>query len=160
VEVVEAEKTRLAEEVAGLRVARADFEDLQGKVESLGKDLEGAMAAKQLTAERALEALETAENLRKEVNAERESSATLKAQVDMLTKRLEDAKAVGLVAADLNIGALGQFGGVASSLPSEPSAYNIFSWMKSNFAKLPDFIGGAIDFGALSATTNFSQMLA
>jgi hypothetical protein len=32
--------------------------------------------------------------------------------------------------------------------------------MKSNFAKLPDFIGGAVDFGALSAATNFSKMLA
>jgi hypothetical protein len=31
--------------------------------------------------------------------------------------------------------------------------------MKSNFAKLPDFVGGAIDFGALSATTNLSKML-
>ena len=53
------------EEVTGLRIARADFEDLQGKVESLGKDLEGAKAIKQPTAERALKALETAENLRK-----------------------------------------------------------------------------------------------
>jgi pyridoxine 5'-phosphate synthase PdxJ len=96
-------------------------------VESLGKDLEGAKAAEQLTAERALKALETAENLRKEVNAERESSAALKAQVDMLSKHLEDAKAIGLAEVDLYIGALGQFGGVASSLPPEPSAYIIFS---------------------------------
>ena len=84
----------------------------------------------------------------------------MNAQVDILTKRLEDAKAVGLAATDLCIGALGQFGGVASLLSPEPSAYNIFSWMKSNFAKLPDFVGGAVDFGALSAATNFSKMLA
>ena len=78
----------------------------------------------------------------------------------MLTKCLEDAKAIGLVAANLYIGALGQFGGVASSLPSDPSAYIIFSWMKSNFAKLLDFVGESVDFGALSTTTNFAKMLA
>jgi predicted metal-dependent hydrolase len=46
VETVEAEKTRLAGEVVGLRVAhtRADFDNLQGKVESLGKELEGVKA--------------------------------------------------------------------------------------------------------------------
>jgi hypothetical protein len=36
-------------------------------------------------------------------------------------------------------------------LPSDPSAHGIFSWMKSNFAKLPGFVGGAVDFGALSS---------
>jgi hypothetical protein len=38
VELIEAEKTRLVGEAAGLRVAhaRADFDNLQGKVESLG----------------------------------------------------------------------------------------------------------------------------
>ena len=44
-EMVEAKKARLTREIAGLSVARGDFENLQGKVESLGKDLEGAMAA-------------------------------------------------------------------------------------------------------------------
>ena len=42
-------------------------------------------AAEQLVVERALKAIETADNLHKEVDAERESSATLKAQVDMLS---------------------------------------------------------------------------
>jgi hypothetical protein len=55
--------------------------------------------------------------------------------------------------------ALGQFGGITSPLPSDPSAYSILAWLKSNFAKLPDFVGGAVDFGALSAATNFSKML-
>ena len=32
--------------------------------------------------------------------------------------------------------------------------------MKANFLKLPDFVGGAIDFGALASTTNLSKMLA
>jgi hypothetical protein len=59
-------------------------------VESLGKELEGAKVAEQLATKRALKANETVENLYKEVNAERESSAALKAQVDMLNKCLED----------------------------------------------------------------------
>ena len=94
----------------GLHVARADFENLQGKLESLSKDLEGAKATEPLAAEHALKAIKMAENLRKEVDAERESNTTLKAQVGLLTKRLEDAKAVGLAAAEVYIGALGQFG--------------------------------------------------
>ena len=32
--------------------------------------------------------------------------------------------------------------------------------MKSNVAKLPDFVGGAVDFGALSTATNISKMMA
>ena len=45
-------------------------------------------------------------------------------------------------------------------LPSKPSAFNIFSWLKANFMKLPDFIGGAVDFGSLASATNLSKMLA
>jgi hypothetical protein len=77
----------------------------------------------------------------------------------MLTKRLEDAKAIGLVAVELYVGALEQFGGSTSSLPSKPLALNIISWMKANFLKLRDFVGGAVDFGALASATNLSKML-
>jgi hypothetical protein len=31
--------------------------------------------------------------------------------------------------------------------------------MKANFLKLHDFVGGAVDFGALASTTNLSKML-
>ena len=79
--------------------------------------------------------------------------------MNLLTKRFEDASMVGLAMAELYVNALGQFGGITSSLPLEPSAHSIFSWLKSNFAKLLDFVGGAIDFGVLSATAFFSKML-
>jgi len=46
-----------------------------------------------------------------------------------------------------------------SSLPSDPSVFSIFSWMKANFIKLPNFVGEAIDFGALASATNLSKML-
>lgn len=51
VEMVKAEKTRHVGEVTGLRVACADFENLQGKVESVGKHLDGAKVAEQLATE-------------------------------------------------------------------------------------------------------------
>ena len=47
-----------------------------------------------------------------------------------------------------------------SPLPSETSVFHIFSWMKANFLKLPDFVGGAINFGALASATNLWKMLA
>ena len=89
--------------------------------------MDGSKAAEQLAAERALKAIEMADNLHKELDAERESSAALKAQVDMWTKCLEDAKAIGLATAELYAGALEQFRGSTSSMPSEPSVFNIFS---------------------------------
>ena len=126
VDTLEAMKTRLAGEVGGLCAMQADLEGLWKNVESLNKVVDGAMAAKQLAVERALKAIETANNLGKEVDMERESSAALKAQVDVLTKRLEDTKTIGLAIAELYVGALEQFRGSTSSLPSEPSAFNIF----------------------------------
>ena len=94
------------------------------------------------------------------MDAERESIAALKAQVDVLSKRLEDAKFIGLAAAELYVGSREQFGGSMPPLPSEPSAFNIFSWLKANFMKLPNFVGGAVDFGALVSVINLSKMLA
>ena len=126
-DTLEAEKTWLAGEVGGRRTTQADLEELRKNVDSLNKEVDGAKAAEQLAAERALKAIETVDNLRKEVDVERESSATLKAQVDMLTKRLEDAKAIGLATAELYAGALEQFRGSTSSMPSEPLEFNIFS---------------------------------
>ena len=63
--------------------------------------MEGAKATEALAGERALKAIKTTENLHKEVNAKRESNATLKTQVGLLSKCLEDAKEVGLTAAKL-----------------------------------------------------------
>ena len=54
----------------------------------LNKEMDGVKAA-----ERALKVAEMANNLHKQVDVERESSATLKAQVELLTKWLEDANA-------------------------------------------------------------------
>ena len=77
----------------------------------LSKEVEGAKAAERLAAERALKAIEAGDNLRREVDAERESGIALRTQVDVLSKRLEDAKSIGLAMAELYVGALEQFGG-------------------------------------------------
>ena len=67
----------------------------------LNREVDGIKTTEQLAAEHALKAIEAVDILHKEVDAERESSAALKAQVEMLSKRLEDAKSIGLVAAEL-----------------------------------------------------------
>ena len=79
VDTLEAEKTWLVGEVGGLHTVQAELEELQKNVDSLKKEVDGAKAAEQLAAECALKAIKMAANLCKEVDAERESSATLKA---------------------------------------------------------------------------------
>jgi hypothetical protein len=160
IDTLEDEKAWLMGKVGGLNATRANLENLCKEVESLNKQVEDTKTAEQLASERSLKVVETADNLRKEVDAERESSMALKAQVNLLTQRLEDTKELGVAATELYAGTLEQFGGSTSVLPSEPSAFDIFSWMKATFVKLPDFIGSTVDFGALASAPNFSKMLA
>ena len=96
------------------------MEELQKKVDLLNKEANGAKATKELAAKCTLKAIEMADSLCKEVDAKRESSAALKAQVDILTKCLEDAKVARLAVDELYVGALERFGGSTSSMPSEP----------------------------------------
>jgi hypothetical protein len=121
--------------------------------------LEGSKATEELALERAAKANEICESLHKEIEVERQSSASLESQVTLLSKRLEDASALGLSTAELYASMVGQFGGITPTLPEEPSAYNLFCWLKSNFVKLPDLIGRAMDFGTLASATNFLKML-
>jgi hypothetical protein len=86
----------MSSEVAGLNVVRLDTENLHGKVETLNKELEGAKAAEALAIERVLKTIDIADNLRKEIDSERESSTALKAQVHPLNKHLEATKEAGL----------------------------------------------------------------
>ena len=73
-----------------------------------------------------MKAIEAGDNHRREVDAERESGVALKEQVDVLSKRLEDAKSIGLPVAELYVGALEQFEGSTPPLPYEASAFSIF----------------------------------
>ena len=67
--ILEVEKTRLAGEVGGLCTAQAELGELQKKVDLLNKEVDGAKAAEHLATERTLKAIETANNLRKQVDA-------------------------------------------------------------------------------------------
>lgn len=135
------------------------MDELKSKIESLSKALEGSKVAEEFSLEMAQKAMDVNEGLRKQVEAERESSSALAAQVNLLTKRLDEAKALWLSVAELYINMLGEIGGVATLLPLEPSPYNMFTWMKSNFSKLSGFVGGAVDFGALSTDMNLLKIL-
>jgi uncharacterized protein YoxC len=94
---MDGEKKRLTVEIASLRSTQKDIDDLKAKVDSLDKALAGSKAAEQLVLERAQRVNETAEGLRKEVDVERESSGALVAQVNLLTKRLDEVKAISFL---------------------------------------------------------------
>ena len=69
-------------------------------------EVDGAKVVEHLATERALKAIETADNLCKQVDVERESSTALKVQVELLTKQLEDTNTVGVAIAKLYVGLL------------------------------------------------------
>jgi len=72
---------------------------------------------------------------------------------------LEEARVAGVAAAELYRVALAGFSGATSPLPADASAYGILAWFKENVAKLPEFVGGAMDFGALLCATNLCKTL-
>ena len=55
--------------------------------------------------------------------------------------------------------ALAGFGGATSPLPADAFAYGILAWFKENVVKLPEFVRGAMDFGALLCATNLCKTL-
>ena len=80
-------------------------------------------------------------------------------RVDLLQKHLEEARVASVLAAELYRAALASFGGATSPLPADACAYGILAWFKENVAKLPEFVGGAMDFGALSCAMNLCKTL-
>jgi hypothetical protein len=151
VEVLGAEKTRLMTEVVGLSTARA---------ESLRKQVEAAKTAEALAVERTSKDNETADNLRKEIDAKKKSSLALQQQVELLTGCLEAVKGLALATVKMYVAVLWQFGGSTSDMPKEPISFSLLSWMKAHLEKFPTFVGGVVDFGALAGATNYAEMLA
>lgn len=123
------------------------------------KDISGSKAAEELLLGRLEKGNDENERLHKQVEAERSASRALSAQIDLLTKRLKEARNVGTSAAKVYQVALAGFGGATSPLLVDASTYGIFAWLRENFAKLPEFVGGAMDFGALSCATNLCKTL-
>jgi len=56
-------------------------------------------------------------------------------------------------------GSLAQFGGSTSALPPSGDVGASLAWLKSHISMLPDFVGGADDFGALAAVSSFARLL-
>lgn len=99
------------------------------------------------------------ERLCQDIETEKSSGRALIAQNALLTKRLDDARSAGVSTVEAYQNALAGFRGVTSALPYDASAYGLFTWFKENFLKLPEFVGGAVDFGTLSCATNLSKTL-
>jgi hypothetical protein len=112
-----------------------------------------------LAVERASKANETCDNLRNALDKEKQSSAALQDQVSLLRKRMEALEGLALITAEKYKAAVEKFGGQTFALPEEAIAFNLMTWLKSHVEKVPNFVGGAVDFAALASATNFGKML-
>ena len=172
-ETLEAEKARLSEEVKGfsfirleVKSLRKERDDYKSGSEALRKEKEDAEAsaailrtsatevgrARDLAVQRAEKAEDIADRLRKNLDAERASAAAM--QTRMLKVEAEAAADVGLYT-----DSLAQFGGSTSAPPPSDDVGASLAWLKSHIRMLPNFVGGAVDFGALAAVSSFARLL-
>lgn len=99
------------------------------------------------------------EGLRAQVAKESTASFDLMSRVQFLEDKVESTKAQGLEASTLYCQMLQRFGGLGGGPSDSASIEDLFAWMKSEFAELPDFIGKVGDFGTLSGVTNLLSMM-
>jgi len=158
-ESFEAVKARLSEEAKLLPAARGEVaslrkekEELELSTVKLRKDPDDAEAAKDLAVQRATKAAEVSDRLREELATERESASSMR-------NRLKEAEVQASAIVGLYRDALGQFGGSTSAPPEGEDVAAILAWLKSHIIKLPDFVGGAVDFGALARVSFFACLL-
>ena len=93
---------------------------MKARVSSQEKELTGSKTAEELALARVQKSSEIAEGLRKEVDVERASSVALLKEVELLSKQLEDAKALGQATAAAYSSALVGFGGSLSPFCLRP----------------------------------------
>lgn len=91
VEILGTEMSLLKAEVDGFSSVRAEAASLRQEGEGLRKQLEGAKAAEELVVKKATRANEIAEGLRKELEAECQSSEGLQQQIILLMQWLDSA---------------------------------------------------------------------
>jgi hypothetical protein len=172
-ETLEAEKARLSEEVkefssvrkeidslrkerddykAGSEVLKKEKEDAEASAAVLRTSVAEAGRVRDLALQRAEKAEDIAERLRKELDAERTSAAELQTRIQKA--EAEAAAIVGLYA-----DSLAKFGGSTSAPPPGGDVGAALAWLKSHIRMLPDFVGGAVDFGALAAVSSFARLL-
>ena len=172
-ETLEAEKARLSEEVkefssvrrevdslkkerddykAGSEALKKEKEDAEASVAVLRTSVAEAGRVRDVALQRAEKAEDIAERLRKELDAERTSAAELQTRIQKA--EAEAAAIVGLYA-----DSLAKFGGSTSAPPPGGDVGAALAWLKSHIRMLPDFVGGAVDFGALAAVSSFARLL-
>ena len=158
-ESLEAAKLHLSEEAKLLPTARVEIAsmkkekgELELSVAKLWKDLDGAEVAKELAILRATKAAKVSNRLCEDLEAERESATSLP-----IWLREVEAQASTIVG--LYRDALRQFGGSTSAPPEGGDIAAILAWLKSHITKLPNVVGGAVDFGALVGVSSFAHLL-
>ena len=105
-----------------------------------------------LVVQRATKAHEISSHILEELEAKHESAASLWDQ-------LKEAELQATLVLGLYRDALGHFGGSTSAPPRCRDFAMSLAWLKFHIIKLPDFIGGAIDFGALVGVSSFGRLL-
>lgn len=88
---LKAEKAQLEEEVVSLHPTK-DLDEVKTRVASLEKDLNEVKTSEILALERANKAAEVSDTLRKEIDAEKTSSAPVVAEVNLLKSSLKRRK--------------------------------------------------------------------
>lgn len=133
-EILESKKTKLFVEVVDLANIRLEIGSLRTKKQKVGKEVvelrkqvDDAKVAEALAIKRALEGNETSENLFLEIDAEKRSRLALQQQANLLSTRLKALEELALSTAQAYVAALAEFGSSTSTLPKEPSAFNLLS---------------------------------
>ena len=108
--------------------------------------------AKDLAVQQAEKVEDIADRLRKELDAELTSTTAVQTRVQKA--EAEAAAVIGLYS-----GSLAQFGGSTSAPPPSGDVGVSLAWLRSHISLLPDFVGGAVDFGALAAVNSFARLL-
>lgn len=133
-EILESKKTKLFVEVVDLANIRLEIGSLRTKKQKVGKEVvelrkqvDDAKVAEALAIKRALEGNETSENLFLEIDAEKWSRLALQHQANLLSTRLKALEELALSTAQAYVAALAEFGSSTSTLPKEPSAFNLLS---------------------------------
>jgi hypothetical protein len=155
-ETLEAEKARLAEDVPALRqevvALKKEKEDLELEATNLQKNVSKAETTRDTAVQRAEKADEISRCLCEELEAEWRSTSVMQSW-------LKDAHEQTTAVVGLYSNALSQFGGSTSAPPRCGDVGVSLAWLRSHVSKLPDFVGGAVDVGALVAVSSFDRLL-
>jgi len=158
-EKIEAEKEQLAGDAAEATELRKAVEGYMAEAKLLKDKLQASVSAHEATKKDVEAAESRAKDLGEKLESEENNNRTLSAEVKALHGKLDGAASLGLSSAEAYKSALAEFGGVTTALPEDLSASALFGWFKENIAKLPAFVGGAVDYGAMSCGNNLYRLL-